>query len=134
MYVRGFWAKWINDACSAEKLATSEDFYEVKALVEKIGTNRRLLDKKALLDFKKPFDLIPEYKSSYNKKLLAQKDFKNHSLSSKNTPSLIWSGRADLNRRPLGPEPSALAKLSHFPFFNLLLAGKTIPLYYIKIV
>ncbi len=36
-------------------------------------------------------------------------------------PSLkqIWSGRADLNRRPLGPEPSALAKLSHFPY-NIL--------------
>ena len=26
-----------------------------------------------------------------------------------------WSGRPDLNRRPLGPEPSALAKLSHAP-------------------
>jgi hypothetical protein len=25
------------------------------------------------------------------------------------------SGRADLNRRPLGPEPSALAELSHAP-------------------
>ncbi len=28
---------------------------------------------------------------------------------------LYWSGRADLNRRPLGPEPSALAGLSHAP-------------------
>ena len=26
-----------------------------------------------------------------------------------------WSGRADLNRRPRGPEPRALAKLSHTP-------------------
>ena len=26
-----------------------------------------------------------------------------------------WSGRLDLNQRPLGPEPSALARLSHAP-------------------
>ena len=90
--------------------------------------NRRLLDRKIILDFKKPFDLIPYYKRSYDENFLAQKDFKNRSLSSKNAPSYIWSGRADLNRRPLGPEPSALAKLSHFPFFNLLLVGKTVPL------
>jgi hypothetical protein len=44
-----------------------------------------------LLDFKKPFDLIPEYKSSYDKKVLAQKDFKNPSFSSKIAPSNIWS-------------------------------------------
>ena len=106
---------WINLACHAEKLASSEDFYEIKSLVEKIGTNRRLLDRKALLDFKKPFDLIPYYKRSYDENFLAQKDFKNHSLSSKNTPSLIWSGRADLNRRPQRPERCALAKLSHSP-------------------
>ncbi len=100
--------EWINLACSAEKLAASEDYYEIKSLVEKIGTNRRLLDRIVLLDFKKPFDLIPYYKRTYDENFLAQKDFKNHSLSSKNTPSLIWSGRCDLNARPLGPEPSAL--------------------------
>jgi hypothetical protein len=44
-----------------------------------------------LLDFKKPFDLIPYYKRSYDEKLLAQKDFKNSSLSSKISPSNIWS-------------------------------------------
>ena len=33
------------------------------------------------------------------------------------TPPLVcsWSGRVDLNHRPLGPEPSALAKLSYAP-------------------
>ena len=35
-------------------------------------------------------------------------------LANKINP-LFWSGRADLNRRPLGPEPSALAGLSHAP-------------------
>ena len=30
----------------------------------------------------------------------------------------FWSGRKDLNLRPLGPEPSALAKLSYAPLFR----------------
>jgi len=44
-----------------------------------------------LLDFKKPFDLIPYYKRTYDENFLAQKDSKNHTFSSKNAPSLIWS-------------------------------------------
>jgi hypothetical protein len=59
--------------------------------VAKPLTNRRLLNRIALLDFKKPFDLIPYYKSSYDEKLLAQKNSKNCSLSPKNAPSQIWS-------------------------------------------
>ena len=37
----------------------------------------------------------------------------------------VWSGRTDLNRRPLGPEPCALAGLSHAPivwFFSAFCA------------
>jgi len=30
-------------------------------LWEKIGTNRRLLDRKLIFDFAQPFDLIPKY-------------------------------------------------------------------------
>jgi hypothetical protein len=39
-------------------------------------------------------------------------------LSSADNSSHVqkWSGRKDLNLRPLGPEPSALAKLSYAPF------------------
>jgi hypothetical protein len=44
-----------------------------------------------LLDFKKPFDLIPYYKRSYDEKLLAQKDFKNPSFSLKISQCNIWS-------------------------------------------
>jgi hypothetical protein len=46
----------------AEKLASSNDFDEIKSFVEKIGTNRRLLDRKLIFDFVRPFDLIPKYK------------------------------------------------------------------------
>ena len=111
--------EWINLACHADKLATSEDFYEIKSLVEKIGTNRRLLNRIVLLDFKKPFDLIPLYKSGYDKKVLAENKLKNLTSLPKIPQSYIWSGRTDLNCRPLGPEPSALAKLSHAPLIFL---------------
>ena len=88
---------WLFLACSAEKLASSEDFYEIKSLVEKIGTNRRLLNKKALFDFKEPFDLIPKFRKSYEKETLAKTQSKNFNFSSENPPSQIWSGRQDLN-------------------------------------
>ena len=54
---------WVKTAYYAKKIALSKDFMEIKSLVEKIGTNRRLLDKKILFEFVKPFDLIPEFKA-----------------------------------------------------------------------
>jgi DNA invertase Pin-like site-specific DNA recombinase len=83
--------EWINLACHAEKLASSEDFYEIKSFVEKIGTNRRLLNRIVLLDFRKPFDLIPYYKRSYEKEIFAQERALALSCSSRNPPSMIWS-------------------------------------------
>jgi hypothetical protein len=83
--------EWLNLACHVEKLATSSDFYEIKAMVEKIGTNRRLLDRIVFLDFKKPFDLIPYYKRSYEKEIFAKTQSKNFNLSLKNSQSIIWS-------------------------------------------
>jgi len=52
---------FINTAHHAGKLASSNDFYEIKSLAEKIGTNRRLFQKKALWDLVKPYNLIPKY-------------------------------------------------------------------------
>ncbi len=45
----------------AEKFALSNDFYEIKSLAEKIGTNRRLLSRKTEFEFVRPYDLIPKY-------------------------------------------------------------------------
>jgi len=39
----------------------SNDFYEIKSLTEKIGTNRRLLSRKTEFEFVRPYDLIPKY-------------------------------------------------------------------------
>jgi len=52
---------WILSAHHAEKLASSNDFDEIKSFTEKIGTNRRLLDRKLFFDFQKPFDFVPKY-------------------------------------------------------------------------
>jgi hypothetical protein len=38
---------------------------------------------------------------------------------SRGTPAKKWSGRVDLNHRPPGPEPGALARLSHAPTGNV---------------
>ena len=54
--------EWIKTAYHAEKLALSQDFYEIKIFTEKIGTNRRMLDRKILFDFRPPYDLVPKYK------------------------------------------------------------------------
>ena len=50
--------KWILSAHHAEKLVLSKDFYEIKSFVEKIGTNRRLLDKNVLFSWKKPWSFL----------------------------------------------------------------------------
>jgi len=44
-----------------------------------------------MLDFKKPFDLIPDYKSTYKNEVFSQERAKTLSCSSMNTPSQIWS-------------------------------------------
>ncbi len=112
--------EWLSLACSAEKLASSEDYYEIKSLVEKIGTNRRLLDRKVLLDFQKPFDLIPYYKSSYEKEIFAENNLKNAGFNPQNPQSLIWSGEWDLNPRPQRPERCTLSQTELSPVISLI--------------
>ena len=56
-----------------------------------VGPNRRLLNRIALLDFKKPFDIIPYYKRSYEKEILAKTQSKNFDFPSEDFPSMIWS-------------------------------------------
>jgi len=53
---------WILSAHHAEKLASPNDFDGIKSFVEKIGTNRRLLDRKLIFDFVSSFDFVPKYR------------------------------------------------------------------------
>jgi len=54
-------------------------------------SNRRLLDRIVLLDFEKPFDLIPEYKRVYENQNRVEARLKRLSSSSKKSQSFIWS-------------------------------------------
>ena len=58
--------EWVNDAYHAEELASSKDLSAIKSFVGKIGTNRRLLDKKVLLQWEKPWELMAEKDESSN--------------------------------------------------------------------
>ncbi|MBI4992877.1 MAG: hypothetical protein HZC26_01925 [Candidatus Magasanikbacteria bacterium] len=55
--------EWILTAHHAEKLASSNEFDEIKSLLEKIGTNRRLLSKQVFVGLRPPFDLIPKQRA-----------------------------------------------------------------------
>ncbi len=57
--------QWILDAQKAEKLASSNDLPELKSFAEKIGTNRRLVDKSVRWDLAKPWNLPVEFRGSF---------------------------------------------------------------------
>ena len=53
---------WVEVARQAGKLAFSNDFLEIKQIVKKIGSNRRVKGKKVLLDVVPPFSFVSEYR------------------------------------------------------------------------
>ena len=87
---------WINTAHHAEKLALSNDFYEIKSLTEKIGTNRHLLSRKTEFEFVRPYDLIPKYRA-FCEARPAEGGASEQTLSSENLKCLDWSGCRDSN-------------------------------------
>ncbi len=88
--------EWILSAHHAEKLASSNDFDEIKSFAEKIGTNRRLLDRKLIFDFVRPFDLIPKYKEICEASR-AEGEASKQTSSPRNNESFVWSGCRDSN-------------------------------------
>ena len=88
---------WIKTAHYAKKLASSNEFDEIKSFVEKIGTNRRLLDRKLIFDFQKPFDLIPKYAEKCERSPTAG-GASEQTNSPQNPLSFVWSGYSDSNR------------------------------------
>ena len=82
---------WIKTAHYAEKLALSNDFPEIKSLMEKIGTNRRLLSRKTEFEFVRPYDLIPKYRG-FCEASHAEGGASEQSNPSKFSKCLDWSG------------------------------------------
>ena len=88
--------EWILAAHHAEKLASSNDFDEIKSFTEKTGTNRRLLDRKLIFDFQKPFDFVPKYTEKCERSPAAG-GASEQSISPEFSESLNWSGYWESN-------------------------------------
>ena len=98
---------WILTAHHAEKLASSNEFDEIKSFVEKIGTNRRLLSKQVLVGLRPPFDLIAKQKG-FCEARPAEGGASEQSNPSQFSKCLCWSETRELNPAPLVPETSGL--------------------------
>jgi len=49
---------WILDIQKAKKLSQGDNFEDIKAFVQKVGTNHQLLDKSASFSFSAPWDFM----------------------------------------------------------------------------
>ena len=99
--------EWILSAHHAKKLASSNDFDEIKSFAEKIGTNRRLLDRKLIFDFVRPFAFVPKYTGKCERSR-AKSAASEQTNCPQNSQCLDWSGRQDLNLRHPAPKAGAL--------------------------
>ena len=54
---------WLDTAHQAGKLALSNDFPDMKEIMEKIGTNRKVKDKAVGVDIQRPYDILLKYKA-----------------------------------------------------------------------
>ncbi|MBI5079126.1 recombinase zinc beta ribbon domain-containing protein [Candidatus Wolfebacteria bacterium] len=89
---------WILDIQKAEKLSQGDNFEEIKAFVQKVGTNHQLLDKSASFLFSAPWDYAALRKAQSRQ----AEPRSGEATSTKNHESIIWCAHQDLN---LGPSP-----------------------------
>ena len=90
---------WILDANKAEKLSQSESFGEIKAFVQKIGTNPLLLDKSVSVLFGEPWDFAALRLAQSG---LAERRSREAILpsGSKNSESILWWTLGGSNSSP----------------------------------
>ena len=87
---------WILDIQKAEKLSQGDSFGEIKAFVQKVGTNHQLLDKSVSFLFNAPWDFAAS-------RLAGRAPAERRSREAISLPkreSSIWWTRADSNRLP----------------------------------
>ena len=85
--------EWLKDANHAGKLALSKDFMEIKSFAEKIGTNRRLLDKQVGWEWKTEWLILAEKQE----KISLARERSERANSANKSESIIMSGRRELN-------------------------------------
>ena len=97
--------EWIKSSSEAEIEKKNQNYHELKKAVEKIGTNRLLLNRKVQMDFSEPWGFAAL-------RLAQSGDAEGRSpeaTSSENLTCLEWSGHSDSNRESLAPKASMLA-------------------------
>ena len=52
---------WILDIQKAKKLSQGDNFEDIKAFVQKVGTNHKLLDKSVSFSFNAPWDFLAQF-------------------------------------------------------------------------
>ncbi len=104
---------WILDIQKAKKLSLCDNFEDIKAFVQKVGTNHQLLDKSASFSFSEPWDFLAQFLASRASRRGEHSDL---SPAKKLKSFELWTGW-DLNPQPLGCKPSALP-LSYQPIFG----------------
>ena len=102
---------WLESAHNAHKLAFSNNFYEVKSLIEKIGSNRLLENKKVVITWVQPFDILLKYKEIAGE----EEGQKEMGLATNYITNPMLSGWQDSNLRPSAPKADALAGLRYTP-------------------
>ena len=84
---------WILDIQKAKKLSQGDNFEDIKAFVQKVGTNHQLLDKSASFSFSAPWDYValrlPQSRQAEPRS--------GEATSPKNRESIIWCSRQDSN-------------------------------------
>ena len=88
--------KWIIDANYAKKLALSKDFIEIKSFTEKIGTNRRLLNREVVWEWREEWKILADFNAEFkNFFLIRASALKADAL--REHESLCMSGCGELN-------------------------------------
>src|SRR3989338_10550844 len=83
--------KWIIDANYAKKLAMSKDFIEIKSFTEKIGTNRRLLNREVVWEWMEEWKILADFNAEF-KNFALMRERSERILCAHNAEGFIWSG------------------------------------------
>jgi len=81
--------EWILKASSVDELASSKNYEEIKLFFEKIGTNRRLLDKKIVFEWKEPWNILT-FSEDTLRKMCGNRVRSTRKNFSKNVENSVW--------------------------------------------
>ena len=80
----------------AKKLALTKDFMEIKSFTEKIGTNRRLLNREVVWEWRQEWKILADFKAEF-KNFALRRERSERIPCAHNTEGFMWSGCRELN-------------------------------------